>query len=437
MKKFFVSMFLVLVLSVPVFASTVDDDALAGEVDDLGARLADIEAKLSNKVTKDSRISISAWGSAIFAPWVKSYDGDDNVPLQTTNWGGNNARIGWTIKGESESGNIGFQVDSNADGGDFGHQDQQKVWAKPTENLTIELGPSVFYDALRGNSVYGSWNWLRFADLDDEDAIFARAKAGKGDASNIHQNSDQDEVYAGTIVHYDNDQFHAFASLDQSKGSSAVSEEYTTSKMLERGQYGLGYELDGIGMVRAQYIGKAYLDDPSDKELKNYGIFNAALKLDNLADDFTLDVGYFHPTEEFGVTGDSKHGYKGLNAYAKYTAIDSWTLHSTVQTKFDKKDKDDDEGLGMQLGVGADYNFNLTDGVMAGNYTVNTDLRYFNENWTANDNSVGALVGISKNLSNGRVGIGVEYTSTKFAGEYSPDAEDSKWTVPIIVEYWF
>lgn len=192
-------------------------------------------------------------------------------------------------------------------------------------------------------------------------------------------------------------------------------------------------------MARAQYIGKAYLEDPGDDELENYGVFNAAVSLDNLAPDFNLDVGYFHPTEEFEDTGDSKHGYKQFNTYATYTAIAPWTLHGTVQTKFDKPDAEGDEDTGLHLGVGADYGFDVADGVMAGSYTVNTDLRYFNENWNEDDDSIGALVGIAKNLSNGKVGIGIEYTTSAFAGTdaATEDTEEDNWTIPLVFEYWF
>jgi|GEM_PF-2804403 len=459
MKKFLITMLFVLVLSGSVFASSDVDKS--SDVEELAAKLAAIEAQLNNTVTKESGISISGWGRAVFAPGIHS-DNGDMVPIQGTSWGGNKARIGLTIKGENESGNMGFHVDMNHDGGESGHQDQQKIWAKPFPNLTVEVGPSVFYGALRGDAAYGAWNWLRFADQDDEDAIFVRGKAGGGDQNNLHQNGNgiqggwdrEDGVYAGSIIHYDKDQVHVFAALDQSHGSlykdengdvitdsagNGIREDYTTSDMFQRGQYGFGYEISDFGMFRVQYIGKAYLEDASDDELENYGVFNAALKLDNLADDFTLDVGYFHPTEEFGVTGDSKHGYKQLNAYAKYTAIDSWTLHSTLQTKFDKADVDGDEGLGFHLGVGADHDFNVIKGVMAGSYTVNTDLRYFNDNWTTNDNSVGALVGISKNLENGKIGIGLEYTSTKFVGTDADtdDTDEGNWTIPVVLEYWF
>ncbi|AZO95141.1 S-layer homology domain-containing protein [Halocella sp. SP3-1] len=423
-------------------------------VDELDSRLTAVEADVEGLKASKPKITFGAWGRAIFAPWVEA-DNGDSVPIQTTSWGWDNARLGFTLKGENEDGTVGVHVDHKYDGGETNtHQDQQKIWVKPFDNLTVEVGPSVFYDTLRGDSAYGAWNWLRFNEQDDEDVIFARGKAGKGDQSIINHNGGLDEgIYAGALIHYDRDGFHAFTSLDQSDGhlrdenkktseTEEYDDDYTTSDMFQRGQYGFGYEIPGVGLVRAQYIGKVYLEgtsnDPTEDKVENYGVFNAALKLDNLAPDFTLDVGYFHPTEEFKDTGDSKHGYKQLNAYANYTGIESWTLHSTVQTKFDKEDEKGDEDLGFGLGFGTDYNFAVADGLMAGSYTVNTDLRYFNENWTGYDDSIGALVGISKNYDNGKIGIGLEYTSTQFAGEaVTTDTEEANWTIPIVLEYWF
>ncbi|PRX32474.1 hypothetical protein BX659_10420 [Orenia metallireducens] len=439
MKKFLITMLFVLVLSSSVFASSDVDKS--SDVEELAAKLAAIEAQLNNTVTKESGISISGWGRAIFAPGM-SNDSGDTVNFNGTSWGGNSARIGWTIKGQSK--NVGFHVDMNADGGSSGFQDQQKIWAKPTENLTIEVGPSVFYQALRGDTAYGAWNWLRFDGIDDEDAIFARGKAGGGDQNNIHQNGNgvqggwerEDGIDGGAIAHYDKDGVHVFAALDHSKGSfldeaKTVREEYTTGDMLARGQYGFGYDMPNVGLVRAQYIGKAYND--GGNELESYGIFNAAVSLNNLSDNFALDLGVFVPTEDFDKTGDTKHGWTAFNAYGKYTGVDKWTLHSTIQTKFDKVDKTGDEGLGFQLGVGADHPLAMADG----SYTLNTDLRFMNENWSGDDNSVSTLIGISKGLASGKVGIGIEYTTGGFTASDTGSYDDSNWAIPVVLEYWF
>ncbi|QTL98079.1 hypothetical protein GM661_08875 [Iocasia frigidifontis] len=423
-------------------------------VDELDSRLTAVEADVKGLKADKPKITFGAWGRAIVAPGMEPDDGDTR-PQQTVSWGWDNARIGWTMKGESADGNIGIHIDSNADGGGFGHQDQQKVWAKPSENITLEVGPSVFFDKLRGNAAYGAWNWMRFNTQDDEDAIFVRGKAGKGDGKTPYRSAEaQDGINGGALVHYDKDNLTLYASFDQSDGGTVVAEEkdssgtviqkevkekeYTTAKMFKRGQYGVGYATD-FGLVRAQYIGKAtYAKDPSDDEMEEYGVFNAAVRFDKLASDFTLDVGLFVPTDDPEDCGE----YKGLNAYANYTGVDKWTLHSTVQTKFDKADVDGDEDLAFQLGFGGDYD--LADGA----YTINTDLRYFNENWMYDEkrfeeyggdgDQIGFLVGIAKNLENGKVGIGLEYTTHSFNGHDSTyDGDEENWAFPIVVEYSF
>ncbi|MTI60960.1 MAG: S-layer homology domain-containing protein [Firmicutes bacterium] len=411
-------------------------------VDELDSRLTAVEADVEGLKASKPKITFGAWGRGIVS--IAGNDDGDAVSRQGVSWdaegewGG--SRIGYTLKGESADGDIGIHIDSNADGGGFGHQDQQKIWVKPSDNFTFEIGPSVFFDKLRGNAAYGAWNWMRFETQDDEDAIFVRGKAGKGDGKTPYRSTGaQDGIIGGALVHYDKDKLSVFASFDQSEGSSEVAgekEEYTAAKMFKRGQYGVGYETD-FGLVRGQYIGKAYLDDPTADELEEYGVFNAAVRFDKLASDLTLDVGLFVPTEDPEDCGE----YTGLNAYANYTGIDKWTLHGTVQTKFDKGDAKGDEDLAFQLGFGGDYD--LADGA----YTINTDLRYFNENWMADDDpttnddndQIGFLVGIAKNLSNGKVGIGLEYTTNGFAssGDEFSDPEEDNWAIPIVLEYWF
>jgi hypothetical protein len=393
-------------------------------------------------------IGVSAWGRTIFSP-VVSNDGGEKHPTTGASWGGNGGRIGWTIKGSSA--NVGFQVDMNCDGGEIGFQDQQKVWAKPVDFLTVEIGPSIFYETLRGDAAFGAWNWMRYSDLDDEDAIFVRGKAGGGDQNGIRQNSSgiqggwdrENGIYAGSIIHVDHKGFHAFASLDQSYGSliqeetsegagDEVREQYTTADMFKRGQYGAGYEIPGVGLIRAQYIGKAYLKNSTDDKLTNYGIINAALKLDKIVDNFYIDLGYFKPTEEQKKTEDGE-GYEAYNGYMKYAA-GSVTVHGTVQTKLDKLDSDGEEGTAIHAGIGVDVSLPYS-------LAITTDLRWFNNNWNAQadgDDTIACMFGISRGFSNGKIGIGIEYTSNSFQTDATKEnSDDAMWSVPVVVEYGF
>lgn len=405
--------------------------------------------------TTFSQISFGAWGRGIFSPLTSNHS-DEIVPNNQVSWGGNSARIGWSIKGNSD--NVGFQVDMNSDLRSIGFQDQQKIWVKLFDMLTFEVGPSIFYGALRGDAAFGVWNYMRFAGQDDEDAIFARGKAGMGDQWVHRQNQNgiqggwgSEPIFGGALAHLDFKGIHAFFSLDQSKSikiNETVSENYNSAIMFKRGQYGIGYEIPNFGLVRAQYIGKAYLptdtEDLNDvienKELANYGIIQAAVKADKLVENLYVDIGASFSTVEQEKTGDM-YSYTSFGGYAKY-ALEKVTLHAMGKFKLNmkaKENKDDielTEGVGIHSGLGADIN--------VGGVTINGDVRVFNKYWTNNadaKHSVGFLAGVSKGFSNGRIAAGFEYITAGSinAGLITTEehTDENMWALPIIFEYWF
>jgi len=404
---------------------------------------------------------INAWGRGIFAPAVS---GAETTPSNGVSWG-KHARIGWTINAQDKDGNIGFRVDMNCDAGNadsdgherIGLQDEQKIWAKPIPIVTVEIGRSVFYQTLRGDSAFGSWNYMRFSGLDEEDNIFARGKAGQGDAANLRQTGDQNGVYGGTIIHLDTQGIHVFASLDQSDDTvlepktysldtgagkivddsdTLVKEVYTTSLMFQRGQYGAGYEIPNVGLVRAQYIGKAYLDPAdgvADEELTNYGVFNAAVRLDKLVPNVYVDLGTFIPLK----SKDDCNEVKKVNLYAKYV-MGNMTFHFTAQTKLNENDPGSpgDDKLAFHIGAGADIG-------IGNGLTLNADVRYFDKVWMGNDDkaSVGLLAGVAKGFSNGKIAAGFEmitgYGTIAAANNSKEELDDNQWAIPIVIEYSF
>lgn len=395
-------------------------------------------------------ITWNAWGRAIFAPLVSDNAGE-TVPRDAASWGWD-SRIGFTIKGESE--NVGFWVDIKADTGSIdGLQDQQKIWVKPTDIVTVEVGPNVFYDELRGNSAFGSWNWIRFNGMNDfgggEDNIFQRAQAGGGDGSVIRTNVEGD-IAAGAIIHVDNNGWHAFAALNVVEQGAEIGldvdgdgnldqfldadgdgipdrEQYTSAIMMQRGQYGVGYEIPGLGMARAQYIGKAYVKDTTSDELESYGVINAAFKMDQAIENLYLDAGVFVPTDDDAE--DTK-----VAAYANYK-MGTITPHALIEVLLDKEDAEGDEGTGLRVGVGADID-------LGSDYMLNLDLRYHNETAVATENvddQIAFLVGIQKGFSNGIIGIGFEGTTLDWGSGLvsKEDPDDFAWAIPIKLEYWF
>ncbi len=388
-------------------------------------------------------ITWNAWGRALFVPVVSNENGE-TVPRDAASWGWD-SRIGFTIKGESDR--VGFWVDIKADTGNIdGLQDQQKIWVKPTDTVTVEVGPNVFYDELRGNSAFGSWDWMRFRGMNDfyggEDNIFQRGQAGGGDGS-VLRSKDEGDVASGAIVHMDTNGLHVFAALnvveegylfqeaDDSLGTEDVREQYTSAIMMKRGQYGVGYEIEGLGLVRAQYIGKAYAEEgkiyTEGDELESYSVINAALKVDQAIENLYFDVGVFFSTD------DDAENHR-IAAYAKYQ-METITPHLLMEFMPDKEDAEGDEGLGMGIGLGADVD-------LGRDLILNVDLRYYNETAIAIedvDNQIGFLVGLKKEFSNGLIGIGFQGTTVDWGDGVvqKEDVDDFAWAIPVKLEYWF
>lgn len=371
-----------------------------------------IALPLSVFAASEAKISWGAWGRAVFAPAVSNANGEV-VPREVASWGWD-SRIGFTIRGESER--VGFQADMKADANKINTNDQQKIWIKPTDTLTVEFGPNVFWDTLRGNAAFGSWDWIRFNGIGGEDTIFARGRAGENAAG-------------GAIVHYDQNGMHAFGVLNVVE--SADREDFTTALMLQRGQYGFGYELKGLGLARIQYIGKAYDKDPSSDELESYAVINGAVRIDQAIANLYLDAGVFVPTDTDNTNGDRTK----IAAYVKYTLSPKITSHLLAEAELDKPNAEGKEGTGIKCGVGADVD-------LGNGLALNTDVRFHNENAVATadvDSQVAFLVGIKKGFSNGVIGIGFEGTTHQFTGGVvdKENADDFAWAIPIRLEYWF
>jgi hypothetical protein len=343
----------------------------------------------------DAKAGIGAWGRNIFTP-----AGSSEKTILGTSWDGSKARTGFTAYGQTDD--IGFVVDMvadynlNASATDnyVGFGDQQKVWVKPVSGLTLSFG-NVYEDTLRGSASFGSYNWIRLTWTGDG-AVFDRMTAAKG--------------FVATYTGIEN----LFIGARLNSGD-------TSSDTFKYGQYAIGYTIPSVGQIRAQYIG-AYNGDA-------YGInsdaaIEAAFKLTAVQNLF-VDIGGKY---DISSTATDKQGVIAGTASYKadaltVNALANYTISSISTTKSD-----------LELGIGADYGFD-------GGITISADVRAANLLTTA---GVGALVGVSKGFSNGKVGIGFEYSNINHNADgygFAPGAyngtETASWAIPIVVEYWF
>ncbi len=339
-------------------------------------------------------VKIGAWGRGFFVPVFTGGTDGAKANTQTllgTSWGGA-PRIGFTIAGDSA--NVGFQADLNLDNFQstklVSMGDQQKIWVKPVDGLTLSIG-NIFDDTLRGNGTFGSFDWLRLS-WTGEDFTFTRVIAQSG----FEASYAMDALY----VYVANSQLAA--PVDTSK---------VFAKTL---QIGGGYTIKDIGTIRAQATGV--------HAAKDYNVINAAFKL-TAVQNLYADIGIFYPT-------DSKTAnYKmAINTYANYT-VDKAKVHVLFGYTAPATGSD----APMEAGFGADYGLD-------GGLGLSGDLRWKNKFAQGNtDGLTGFFAGLTKGFSNGLVGIGIEYSNTSFAPGYvtADDPDKAHIALPVRFEYWF
>lgn len=142
MKKFFLAfLFALLAVSITQVYAQDDEDE-------------DYEEEESDDDTKAS-VNFSVWDRVIWTPI--GYDGEDPYTGLSTSWGFP-YRIGLGIWGGNKY--MGFSINFDASSKGPGLHDGQFMWFKPCEWFQLDVGQVGFQD-LRGDAVYGMWNWLR------------------------------------------------------------------------------------------------------------------------------------------------------------------------------------------------------------------------------------------------------------------------------------
>lgn|SRR5512133_541508 len=370
-----------------------------------------------------AEIKLGAWGRGFFVPFYSDGENDAQT-FNAISWGAGNCRIGAAITGSSD--NAGFQIDLNGDDGKINAGDQQKIWVKPFDMLTVTVGRA-YDDVLRGNGAFGDFNWLRIS--------------GTGEDFTFNRVSTHDGAYAPVVTPYDHTKtapnvFGSIIALDPMKELHAyvAFKSLTTSMKTEDAfknlQVGLGYNIAEKAHIRAQYIG---VNTPvaGEGDGADASVINAALKL-TLTESFYADLGTFIPTDK-DVSGYSAK----IAAYLKYKT-GAIALHGLGNFVAGTKNVEGDDATGMELGLGFDYAIGDNGLGLVSSFRYQNDAVQGGAN--VKDGRIGALVGIEKGFSNGKIGIGFEFATTTMAfygSESAAAAEKATLTVPVIVEYSF
>jgi opacity protein-like surface antigen len=366
-----------------------------------------------------AQATVGGWGRGVFVP-VAVADGDVKALLQSS-WGGPN-RVGFSISGSSD--NIGAQADMIYDGGAVAVGDQFKAWVKPIEMLTITIGQA-FDDTLRGSEGFCAYNWVRPNGIVGDDLTFMRI--GRTAGANVIVAAapvDGAYVYAalGTVVPGWWDFSWGSYTMNLFNPDASIARADTMSLMLEEGQYGAGYDIAGIGVIRAQFLGQT--SDYADPE--PWGIINAAFKL-TMVEGLAVDIGAYIPTDS-----EMNGGNIATVAVGGNYVMDTLTLHLAALVNLYDEDISGIADPGFTVGLGVEYG--LADGP-----TIQGDFRYSNDIYSGMEDGqidIGAFAKWS--YSNGLWGIGIQMSTNNFTtGVIKEEVDAMAIVIPIRIEYWF
>jgi hypothetical protein len=351
-----------------------------------------------------AQASVGAWGRGLFVLYGGGENDDMTMGTQTS-WGGD-PRVGMTISGSSD--NVGFQADFNVDGNNgLNLGDNRKIWVKPIDMLTIQIG-NFYDDTLRGNAVFGAWNWIRYDVITGEGALFGRV----GEKSPASFEIALAPVEGAYIF---------VATTQQLLGKSLVANEVGCYV-----QAGAAYTIEGIGQIALQYVPETVYLTSSSGEIQ--GTFKLTM-----VEGLLVQLGVAYPIEE-----DQKDYELKAVLYGSY-AMDALTIHVLGELKTQDTVAGNDMGFGFGLGV--DY-------ALEGGLGINADVRYNNNantglneagtDWKYPDGAMSGMIGLTMGFSNGLIGLGVEITTGSFSGAPAKqDAGAIQFALPIKLEYWF
>ena len=378
-------------------------------------------------------VGIGSWGRAVWTP-VAYDDADGKVKSwEGISWGGNFSRVGITVHAESE--NVGFALDMNAD--DYGNKgigvhDIAHFWAKPWSWLEVKVGKTQD-DTGRGNIAYGMFNWKRMgAGWTGEDVTFTRFGNGGGGQA-------QGAILKVTPV----EGLWIIGAFDVQDNGEAV------STFGNHAQYGVGYNIEGIGHIRAQYIGGENTTDCEGNRVAKDQI-NAAFDL-AAVENLYLTVGAYIPlhlnrgnvaiTDKIEDTIPQVKLAVGASykvAAVTFNAFFVGYLPNTLKNK--NGDNLVTKDFNCQVGVGADVDLGNGIGLVA-DVRFSSAVSYSNSSTTlkTSGEEVVFLVGASKALTNGSIGIGFQGDINTVIADNFKDNSNTRfnWCVPVVISASF
>ena len=397
-----------------------------------------------------AEITFGAWLRVLASP-VASTGKDVITGVENSwGWGARTARI--NINGTSEDGKAGFVmgVYNDFESG-LGQGDDAYLWVKPVDTVKVSVGK---FDSptngLRGDFCYGSWNWLR---------PFNWVRDGEGLTF--------DGIWrSGLMVEADPmEGLHAFAVIPMSSSYKSAEETYRNI------QVGFGYTIEGVGKLKAQFIGDYGYTTKNSKTGDYYldassgEIERKSVAYDKDQDKTTGQIGVaFDITaiENLYVTVGARFGIADKDYASDYLKMEfsagaSYQVSETMKFSVDGdykqyQDKVLAGGDDSLFSVGAGVDFTVMDGLAAV-----ADVRYMSNNYgkKGDDGAISFLVGVNKSVSsNGSLGIGfqgatngcglvmndgsgIQAGKSYTLGKDGGDGDEFVWAIPVSVSVWF
>ena len=370
-----------------------------------------------------AEITFGAWLRALAAPVASN--GEDTVASMGNSWGwgARTARI--DIHAAAEDGKVGFEMGVFNDVGGIAMGDDAFIWGKPVDALTVSFGK---FDGprngLRGDLCYGSWNWLRPTSswiAEDEGLLMSGLNNSTGVKLDV-------TPIDGLLI-------TAFLPI-----TTTATKIDTVYKQV---QAGFAYNIDGVGKIKAQYIGKGKGEvKATETTPKVEGNSNCDIEAEfdlTSVENLYVGVGFKYANIKDGdkVAADQQKMKIALGA--TYQVSDELKV-SASGAYFMYQEKKDKGGVDprFQAGVGVDYN--LGDGLAA-----NADVRYLSKaNDADNTDHIAFSVGVTKGISsNGYMGVAFQgqTNSGTWANNVIPadasKADKLTWCVPVAISCWF
>ena len=398
-------------------------------------------------------LATSAFAEVSFGAWLRtmivpvSGDGDDVKAFMANSWANNLRPARLDITGVTEDERAGmrlqfFPEDLKSDGmiGDNAY-----MWVKPWDWLRVSAGKMGDNDTgLRGDFAYGSWQWVRPGNWirGDEGLTFS-------DIGGIGARVELFPVEGLKIVGF-------------IPYPASAEKAY---KVYEGTAIAAAYSIDGIGRIKAQWLGKFAKNEAKDKYTGDIEVafdltavenlyLTVGAKIGIMDSDYSVDGSKAtyklkDPTSAGDVPAyevDEKPGERSLAERAvvalgvSYNVLENFKISVSGGVAFYNKVDDLKADPRWNIGLGLDYG--LTDVL-----SLTADIRYLSKlNYNSEAEAAGIkdgkdslsfLIGLDYACSsNAIVGIGFQGATNGngFAGGNLANGDKFAWAVPLKVQ---